>query len=464
MTGNASTPSLKKQLSMSGALAFGLAYMSPGVVLSIFGVISATSGGAAPTAYGVATIAMTFTALSYAKLAKIIPSSGTAYVYARKLLDSRIGFLVGWAVLLDYLFLPSLAWLFMGTFFHAQFTFLPVWAWLLITAAGTTLINLVGIAVADRVNRVLLGVAVLMVLLFSGACIFHVLHGGRGENLIRPLWNDSTSFAQVSSAAAIAAYAFLGFEAISTLSEETRDAKRSIPRAIILAVAAGGAFFVVVSYLAQLAIPGGDLGDAAYYDIAKMIGGQTFANTINTMYIIGGFASCMAIQAATARLMYVMGRDGVFPRRFFGRLSVRFRTPAFNLVLIGLTSLIALWSTIEQASSFINFGAFMAFIAVNVCVVAHYVRQYRQGVRLPVLGFVVAPLVGAVICLYLVVHLEQTAIWIGMGWLCAGIAYLAVLTHGFRRPPPQMPLAGVEEPAQLGGIAESYPRTATQGG
>jgi amino acid transporter len=461
MTTGPATPKLKKQLSMSGALAFGLAYMAPGVVLSIFGVISAASGGAAPTAYAVATVAMAFTALSYAKLAKAIPSAGSAYVYARRLLDSRVGFLVGWSVLLDYLFLPSLAWLFMGTFFNAQFPFLPAWAWLLITAAATTLVNVVGVAVADRVNRVLLAVAVLMVVLFAAACVYHILKSGSGHNLTAPLWNSDTSIRHISTAAAIAAYAFLGFEAISTLAEETRDPQRSIPRAIILAIVAGGGFFVIVSYLAQLAIPGGDLGDAAYYDIAKMIGGQTFANTINTMYIIGGFASCMAIQAATARLMYVMGRDGIFPRRLFGHLSGRFRTPTFNLVAIGLSSVIALWSSIERASSFINFGAFMAFIAVNLCVVAHYVRQYRQGVSLPVMGYVVAPVLGAAICLYLVVHLESIAIWIGLGWLTAGVVYLTVLTKGFRRPPPQMPLADVQEPAQIGGIAESYPRTTT---
>ncbi|MCX4904645.1 APC family permease [Streptomyces sp. NBC_00878] len=443
---------IKRKLSMAGALAFGLSYMAPGVVLSIFGAIAATSGGAAPTAFAIAAISLTFTALSYAKLARIIPSSGSAYTYARRLLDSRIGFLVGWAILLDYLFLPSLAWLFMGTFFHAQFSVLPVWAWLLITAAATTAINVLGVVLADWVNRLLLAVAILMVVLFSIWCTRYAFQHG-DPSFSAPWWNSTTSFSHVTSAAAVAAYAFLGFEAISTLSGETREPERSIPRAIVLAVSLGGVFFVVVSYIVQLAVPGADHGEAAYYDIARLIGGRDFANIINTMYIVGGFASCMAIQSATARLLFVMGRDGVFPRKVFGNFNRRFRTPVFNLILVGLTSLISLWSTIEQAASFINFGALLAYASVNLCVIAYYMRNRRHR-RLSILGFVVLPSLGVLVCLYLVTLLDARAIWIGVGWLAVGIVYLTVLTRGFTREPPEMQISD-REPTP----ADSVPQT-----
>ncbi|SCX32363.1 APC family permease [Mycolicibacterium fluoranthenivorans] len=430
---------LVPRLNLPSIVVFGLAYMAPGVVVSTFGVIAVAAKGAAPTAYLVATVAMALTALSYGKLARSFPQSGSVYTYARKLLDSRVGFLAGWAILLDYFFLPMVAWLIMALYLNVQFPVLPVWAWLVVTIAVTTAINALGIVLADRVNKVLLTLTVLGLVVLVAVCVHHLGGSSAGAGA-HALWNPLTSVGAVTAGAALAAYSFLGFDAVSTLSEEVHDARRNVPRGILLTVVIGGAIFFVIALVMQWVHPGATFDDesTAGYAIAISAGGQHFADVLNVMGLLGGLASCVAIQASTSRLMYVMGRDGVLPRRTFGYLSPRFRTPLFNIVLIAVVGLFATKLSLATATSFINFGAFLAFAIVNVCVVAMWLRRRHSGEPMGVLGHVVIPVAGAVVCLYLMSRLSHTAVFLGLSWFVAGLAYLAVLTRGFRQDPPEL--------------------------
>ncbi|MFK4548024.1 amino acid transporter [Streptomyces tendae] len=432
---------LVPRLGLLSLVVFGLAYMAPAIVVSTFGVLAGTSGGVTPTAYLIATVAMTLTALSYGKLARDYPASGSIYTYARKLLGSRIGFLAGWALLLDYLFLPMVAWLIQALYLNVQFSALPTWAWLVVVIAVTTLVNALGIVLADRVNKVLLGLTSLGLLALVVVCV-HTLGGASASDGAHALWNPAASLGTVTAAAAIAAYSFLGFDAVSTLSEEVRDPKRNVPRGILLTVVVGGGVFFVLSLLLQWVHPGAVFKDesTAGYEVAIMAGGQSFANVLNAITLIGGMASCVAIQASTSRLMYVMGRDGVLPRRTFGALHPRLRTPLFNLLLIAVIGLFATQLSLETATSFINFGAFLAFALVNVCVLAAWVRHRRSGNHRSVFSHVVLPVLGAASDIYLLTKLSHTAVLLGLAWLVLGIVYLCVLTRGLRQEPPELHL------------------------
>lgn len=442
-------PRLTAKLSLSSIVLFGVAYMSPAIVMLTFGVIASTSKGTSPTAYIIAAAAMSLTAVSYGKMAGVFPASGSAYTYARKTINAHVGFLVGWAILLDYFFLPMVAWLIQSIYLNAQFPGVPVWGWLILNVVVTTVINALGIVLADRVNKTLMTLTGIGIAAFVVLCIGH-LTSAAPASLTAPLWNPATTVAAVSAGAAIAAYSFLGFDAISTLSEETVNPKRNIPRGILLAVIIGGVIFVAVSYVMQLVHPGGSFTDSstASYTMSVLVGGPVFANIVNLVIIVGGFASAMAIQASTSRLMYVMGRDGVLPRRFFGRLSARFNTPLLNLVLIGAVAMLALNLSLDTATSFINFGAFLTFTMVNVCVIVHFAKRRRQGDRLSIAKFVALPALGAAVDLYLLTQLGPTALYLGLGWLAIGIVYLAVLTKGFRKSPPEM---RVEDAGSLDG-------------
>lgn len=429
---------LAGKLGLSSIVLFGVAYMAPAIVVSTFGVIAATTRGTAPTAYLVATAAMLLTALSYGKMARLFPKSGSVYTYARNMLNSHLGFLAGWAILLDYLFLPMVAWLIQSTYLNAQFPAVPVWAWLVINIVVTTGINILGIVLADRVNKTLLTLTIVGLVALVVVCAHYLATNQHGPGAYA-LWNPSSTTAAVSAGAAITAYSFLGFDAVSTLSEETRNPRRTIPRGIVLTVLVGGVIFVITSFVLQWAHPGGQFADedSAGYAMTVLVGGRAFADVMNIVVLLGGFASGLAIQASTSRLLYVMGRDGVLPRRFFGHLHRTLRTPVPNLLLIGAAATLALTLSLATATSFINFGAFLGFTTVNVCAIAHYTRQKRAGERPSPLGYVFLPALGAAVDIYLLTQLSSTALYLGLGWLALGTGYLAALTRGFRRDPPE---------------------------
>lgn len=435
-------PTLTRTLKLPSLVLFGLAYLTPLIVLGIFGVIAEATGGASPAAYLVALVAMLFTAHSYGRMAVAYPVAGSAYTYVRKSIDSRAGFLVGWAVLLDYLFLPMVIWLIGGSYLTAQFPGVPIGAWIVGFIVITTALNIVGIKVADKANYVLMAFQLLVIVFFVALSIGNVVStsGASGLADTRPFFNDTSSFATISAGAAIAAYSFLGFDAVTTLTEETIEPRKNMPRAIMLIALIGGGIFVAVSYVTQLVHPGGAFEDSASAAsaIALQIGGQLFGAVFLAGLVMAQFASGLAAQASASRLIYAMGRDSVLPKAVFGRLSARFHTPVLNLMVIGVVGLIAIFLDVATSTSFINFGAFTAFTMVNVAVIAHYLRERRAGNFLNPASYVAVPVVGAVVCAYLLSQLDGNAITLGLSWLGLGIVVLALITRGFKAAPPEM--------------------------
>jgi amino acid transporter len=213
-----------------------------------------------------------------------------------------------------------------------------------------------------------------------------------------------------------------------------------MPRAILLVALLGGIIFTVVTYVTQLVHPGSQFTDpdSAAFEIAKTIGADLFAAIFLAGFVVTQFASGLAAQASVSRLLYAMGRDGVLPSRVFAYLQPRFRTPAIGILICGVAGLIGLTLDVSTAISMINFGAFLAFTSVNASVIALYYRRRGSERPLGALGYVVVPLVGAVIDLYLLLHLQGLAKLLGVCWLALGLLYLLWLTRGFRRPPPQI--------------------------
>jgi amino acid transporter len=428
---------LQKTVGLYSVTLFGLAYMTPIIVLGIFGVIAEKSQGGSAGSYLLATVAMLFTALSYGVMARHFPVAGSAYTYVRKSLDSRLGFVVGWAILLDYLFLPLVIWLIGGAYLSGQFPGVPFWVWIVAYIVITSVLNVIGLKVADRTNLVLMTMQLLILALFVALSIAHLVGHAQSLVSIRPFTGDD-GFSAIAAGAAVAAYSFLGFDAVSTLTEETHDAERNIPRAIVAVALIGGAIFVVVTYVVTLVSPGGTFENAESLasDIAKTIGGSLFGAVFLAGLVIGQFTSGLAAQAAVARLLYAMGRDGVLPNRFFGFVAERFHTPVFNIGLAGLIGLAAIFLDITTSTSFINFGAFTAFALVNLAVIGYFVRHRAD--RLNPWRYIVIPVLGAAVDVYLLTQLDSRALILGLCWLGIGVVYLVVLTRGFTRQPPDL--------------------------
>lgn len=450
-------PTLVRTLGLRSVVLFGLAYMTPLIVLGIFGIVAEVTAGATPSAYLVALVAMIFTAWSYGRMSAAYPVAGSAYTYVRKTIDSRMGFIVGWAILLDYVFLPFVIWLFGAVYLQAQFPDVPFWVWIMMFIVLTTIINILGIRVAAKANFLLMAFQILVIVIFVMLSLAHVFasDGATGWFSTNPFSGVDSNFSMISAGAAIAAYSFLGFDAVTTLTEETVDARKTIPKAIMLTAIIGGAIFIIVAYTTQLVHPGAAFDDSASasFEIAKVIGGSFFSSLFLAGVVIAQFSSGISAQASASRLMYAMGRDHVLPHRFFGFVQEKYRTPMLNILLIAVIGLFALKFDPATSTSFINFGAFVAFSFVNISVIAYFLRQRGSGERLNPFGYIVVPVIGAAIDIYLLTQLDSNAIRLGLVWLALGIVYLAFLTKGFRKAPPEMEFseeAEAEEPVHGG--------------
>lgn len=451
---------LNRTISLWPLVLFGIAYVSPFIVLTTAGSFSEIAQGALPSAYLLTTVAMIFTAFSYAKMARLYPSAGSAYTYARKTLDSRIGFMVGWVTLLDYFFLPMVVWLIGTAYLTSAFPAVPAWVFLTAFIGLTTAINIIGVKVATKVNIVLISFQLLVIALFIIFTVVSIsngqIYGAEPEgftvgSLFAPFWNSGTSLTAITAGAAVAAYSFIGFDAVSTFAEETVDPRKTVPKAIILTALIAGVLFATVAYFFQLGHPGYAFEDpdSAPLQMAKTIGGNFFGAVFLATVIMTQFTAGIPIQSAGARLMYAMGRDGVLPRAVFGRISQKTQTPVINILLTGAIGFIALALTVSSSTSFINFGAFVAFAFVNISVIGQFIRDRNQPQNtntakrsglLHTLSWVVQPAIGLAVIIYLMAHLDGHALLLGGIWAALGLIWLLVITRGFRHPTPQAEL------------------------
>jgi putrescine importer len=442
--------SLERSLTLSHLVLFGLAYLAPMIVFGIYGTVAQATHGLEASAYLVALVAMFFTAYSYTQMVKAYPVAGSAYTYTRKSLNSHLGFMVGWATLLDYVFIPMAIWLIGAAYLNAAFPAVPTWLWILLFIIVTTAINILGIKLSTKINFIMMVFQFLVIALFVILSIKSILGGAGAGTLvsITPFVHDHVSFSFVLAGASIACYSFLGFDAISTFTEETSHPEKTIPKAIILTTVIGGVIFIVSTYFTHLAHP--DFNhfkevDSAGFEIAKQIGGNLFSAIFLAGIIIAQFASGISAQASASRLLYAMGRDSVLPKKIFGYLHPKFKTPVFNIIVVAIIGLLALKLSVTTSTSFINFGAFVAFTLVNVSVIAHFYIKGGKRVGKDNIFYLLFPVLGCCFDFWLLVNLDKNALILGGSWAAFGFVYLLVLTKMFKKQPPEMKFDHVDE-------------------
>lgn len=434
------TARLDRVLGMPSLILFGLAYMVPLTVFTTYGVVTDMTSGHLPGAYIITLIAMLFTAYSYGRMVRAFPYAGSAYTYTQRSFGPHLGFMTGWALLLDYLFLPMINYLVIGLYMGESFPSVPTWIWVVGAIVLVTGLNVLGIRLVARMNFVLVAFQLVFIAVFAVAA-FRAMAGDALPSLTDPFFGAGTETSTLLAGAAILSLSFLGFDAVSTLSEETHDPRRRIPRAIMLVTIIGGLTFIVVSYLGHLVFPNFQEFtnvDSAALDVMQVAGGTLLVAFFTAAYVAGCFASAMASQASVSRILYAMGREGILPRTFFGHLSSRFRTPVRSTVLVGALSCIALVISLELAAAMISFGALVAFSFVNLSVIKHYVVDEGRRGPADLVKFGVVPAIGVALTLWLWTSLSGTTFLVGLSWVAVGFIYLLGLTRMFTRRPPEL--------------------------
>lgn len=439
---------LNRVLPLSSLIFYGLAYLCPVTIFSTYGLVSNMTHGMLSLTYTVATVAMFLTALSYSEMVKAYPVAGSVYSYVQRSINPHLGFLAGWAILMDYLLLPMINYLLASIFLAPVFPDVPAWAWIVGYIIFVTIINYFGIQLTAWVNNGLIIIQAVFVLAFllfvikwlatgSGAATFFDMNAFINNEEL-----SSIGFGTILTGASILALSFLGFDAVTTVSEEAINPEKNIGKAIIITCLGAGIYFIVVAYLCQLSWPAGwnefESVDSGAYELIGKVAGATMGYLFTAVYCIGCLASAMASQASASRILFGMGRDGSLPKKVFAYVHPKHKTPTFNIFLIGAISLVGVKLSLEAAASLINFGALAGFALVNCSVIAHYfVKKKRRGTW-NTIKYLILPLGGAAVCLSIWVSLDIHSKILGFSWLIVGTVYLAATTSFFRKLPPDL--------------------------
>lgn len=447
---NGSGSSLNRVLSLPSLVFYGLAFMVPLTFFTTYGLVTTLTHGMVSLTYVVTTFFMAFTAFSYTRMTKAYPVAGSVYTYVNKSMNPYLGFMSGWTILIGYIFLPMLNYVICAIYLSAAMPFVPTWVWIIIFTIVVTGVNYFGVKVTDIVDKTLVWVQLIFVVAFM-LFVFKWLATGNGA----ATFVDPTAFLNMEefskpgmgipillSGASLLALGFLGFDAISTLSEEAINPEKNIPRAILITCIGAGIMFVIVTYFLQLAWPTAWIEmndpDGGSYELIELVGGSAVAYIFTAAYVLGCMASSISGVASASRVLYGMGRDGILPKKFFGYLHPKYKTPTYSVFLIGGIGLLAIVFSLTTAASLLNFGALLGFTMVNLSVIAHYFARGHKRTGMDIVRYLIAPAFGAVFTFVLWINLDYMSKILGFIWLAIGFIYLAYSTKFFKKLPAEM--------------------------
>ncbi len=423
----ATTPHLKRTLKLWHLIIYGIIIIQPTAPMGIYGVVSNEARGHVVTTILIAMVAMLFTAVSYGRMARVYPSAGSAFTYVGKEIHPLAGYVVGWSMLMDYLLNPIICAIWCSAAARNILPDIPYATWAVSFVVLFTALNLLGVKSSGNLNAVLAGAMGLVVVIFLAYAIRYLAVVARpiGGEWLTPFY-DPGNFAasRLFRGTSIAVLTYIGFDGISTMSEEVENPRRNIMLGTVFTCLFIGILSAIEVYVAQLAWPyrvpfANSIVDTAYVQVAMRIGGKFLFHLLNATLLIANMGSGMAAQFGAARLLYGMGRSDALPRSVFGSLSAKTAIPRNNVLLVGLCTLIGVFLlTYEKGAEMLNFGAFIAFMGVNAAALVHYKYRSKEKVRLPAL----APLLGFLVCGFIWLNLGHNAQILGSVWLLIGLA------------------------------------------
>jgi putrescine importer len=441
---SSSAPQLRRTLTLWDLILYGVIVIQPVAPMSVYGVLSDRGHGHVVTAILIAMVAMLFTGISYGRMARAYPSAGSAFTYVAQEIHPGAGFVTGWSMVMDYMLNPLICTIWCAGVSHDFAPGVPIWTWKIFYAVVFTLLNIRGVKTSARINAGMaagMGAVVVVIIVASARYIFG--HPHTDPRFFTTPFYDPSMF-QVKAlfgATSIAVLTYIGFDGISTLSEEAENPRRNIMYATVLTCAVIGVLSAIEVYVAQLIWPASQKFanvDTAYVEIMGRVWPtlQVFGHAVAPLAVLIGatlllanFGSGMGAQLGAARLLYGMGRSNALPKSFFGVVDEVHRVPRNNVFFVGAIVLIgAFFLSYGLGAEMLNFGALIAFMGVNA---AAFLRYFVRAEKKTAWNFI-PPVVGFVICLGLWVSLSRPAMIVGSIWMAAGIAFGIWKTRGFR--------------------------------
>ena len=446
--GTTAVPRLRRTLTLWDLIFYGIVLIQPIAPVPLYGVAQKLSDGHFVTIILIALFAMLITAVSYGRMGAIYPTAGSAYTYVGKGLNPHLGFLAGWAMILDYLLQPLINTVWIATALHERYLHqVPFVAWALLIVGIMTVLNLAGVKSSANTNKVLLAVMSVVVVFFIVLAI-KFLYGGQGWAglfSLQPLYDPKTfNSHKILTATSFAALTYIGFDGVTTLAEDVENPKRNVLLAVVLTCIFAGVCSGIEAYLGARVWPDWRSFpnlETAFMDICSRVGGVLLFNAMGLILIVAAFGSGLTGTLGAARLLFGMGRDGVLPKKFFGQLKPGSNTPTNNILLIGGLAFVGavllnyIGSAYQHAGELLNFGAFLAFMGVNLACFWQFGVRRQQGYKRRMLADIVLPLIGFLFCGLIWVNLNIIAKTVGGIWFAVGILYVGYKTKWFRSAP-----------------------------
>src|SRR6202789_231268 len=409
-----STVKLRRVLGLWDLIIIGIVIIQPIAPMGIYGVISNDARGHVVTTILIAMVAMLFTAVSYGKMARAYPSAGSAYTYVGQELNPALGYVTGSAIVMDYILNPLICTIICSQLTQNILPFLPYWVLVLFYAGAFTLLNSRGIQTSARINDVMaagMSIVVVIFFVFVVRFLWNLHEFGQGF-FTHPFYNPATfSFKSVFHGTSVAVLTYIGFDAISTFSEEVENPRRNIMLATVLVCLITGVLASLEVYAAQLvwgSTPfAPDKVESAFPLVAQTAGGFFLFQLLNFTILIANIGSGLGSQLGAARLLYGMGRSDGIPKKFFGAIDPKSRVPRNNVIFVGVIALIgSFFIPYDQGADLLNFGALLAFMGVNI---AALVRYYFRAEEKNILNLI-SPLLGFLICAFIWSQLSGPAL------------------------------------------------------
>jgi basic amino acid/polyamine antiporter, APA family len=466
---------LKRTLTAFSVTLIGIgAIIGAGIFATVGTAASGTAerAGAGPSlmlSFVITAIVCGFTALCYAELASMVPISGSAYTYSYATLGELVAWIIGWDLIIEYAIgnvAVAISW---AEFFNRLMRNLGIHIpdWLTsnyrtateetlaaaphifgvpivfnILAFGIvaliTIVLVWGIKESSNFNAIMVLIKILVLLFFIGLALYYVSPATMTQNW-KPF--QPQGWMGTLTGAAVVFFAYIGFDAVSTVAEETKNPSRDLPIGIIASLIICTVLYILVAAVFTGMVPwetvrgwtSAQRGESLTMALETVAPQALWQNTVIAFgSVIAHTAVLLVFQLGQPRIFFSMARDGLLPSTF-ASVHPRFKTPHVTTIMTGVAvGGIAAFATVDEMVSLTNIGTLFAFIlvCVGVMVLRHKDPERPRPFRVP-LGPYLLPGLGALSCALLIYFLPEGSYWRFVGWLMLGLS--VYFSYGYTR-------------------------------
>jgi len=417
---------LKRTIGFWPVVFFGVLAMGPGGGMTYFPILQPMSNGYCYLSFLIAACIMILSVLSYQKMVQTFPETGSAYAYTSKGLGPKIGFIVGWVLLIDYGVVPMFT-LYLNAMYFTEIFGLPEEVFVFLFSILITAACIVGLKLSTSIQIIIGIAAFLVVLILEFGAVKDMFANGINLFHTDAIYDsDKIVWGGVLNGTAIAFMAMLGFDGMTTLAEETTMTPKKMSKAVLVAVLIQEFFLITSTYLMGAVmdwqtIPEENF-DTAYMYMLELFTDPAFAAILVVINNVSILACIMSFFTISSRILFSMGRNGAIPKAF-AKLNPKTETPVFSILFVFVVCTAgALFIPWEVTAELISYGGCVAFLFVNISVIVYFwFRKKEKIFRNLLIPALAAISIAVVIC-----SLAKITLTVGIIWTIIGILYLLI--------------------------------------